>query len=94
MVVQHNLRAMNSNRMLGLTQGTQAKSTEKLSSGFKINRAADDAAGLSISEISRILGQDSSIRKEVLLEVLERMMKQKKEMEKNILSVRGLLESI
>ena len=51
-------------------------------------------AGLSISEISRILGQDSSIRKEVLLEVLERMMKQKKEMETNILSVRGLLESI
>jgi DNA-binding transcriptional MerR regulator len=51
-------------------------------------------AGLSISEISRILGQDSSIRKEVLLGVLERMMKQKKEMETNILSVRGLLESI
>ena len=53
MVVQHNLTAMNSNRMLGLTQATQAKSTEKLSSGYKINRAADDAAGLSISEKMR-----------------------------------------
>ena len=53
MVVQHNLRAMNSNRMLGLTTATQAKSTEKLSSGYKINRAADDAAGLSISEKMR-----------------------------------------
>ena len=53
MVVQHNLTAMNSNRMLGLTTNTQAKSTEKLSSGYKINRAADDAAGLSISEKMR-----------------------------------------
>ncbi len=53
MVVQHNLTAMNSNRMLGLTTTTQAKSTEKLSSGYKINRAADDAAGLSISEKMR-----------------------------------------
>ena len=53
MVVQHNLTAMNSNRMLGITTGTQAKSTEKLSSGYKINRAADDAAGLSISEKMR-----------------------------------------
>ena len=53
MVVQHNLTAMNSNRMLGLTQNSQAKSTEKLSSGYKINRAADDAAGLSISEKMR-----------------------------------------
>ena len=53
MVVQHNLTAMNSNRMLGITQGTQAKSTEKLSSGYKINRAADDAAGLAISEKMR-----------------------------------------
>ncbi len=53
MVVQHNLRAMNSNRMLGLTAASQAKSTEKLSSGYKINRAADDAAGLSISEKMR-----------------------------------------
>ena len=53
MVVQHNLRAMNSNRMLGLTANVQSKSTEKLSSGYKINRAADDAAGLSISEKMR-----------------------------------------
>ena len=53
MVVQHNLTAMNSNRMLGITQGAQAKSSEKLSSGYKINRAADDAAGLSISEKMR-----------------------------------------
>ena len=53
MVVQHNLRAMNSNRMLGVNTQTQAKSTEKLSSGYKINRAADDAAGLSISEKMR-----------------------------------------
>ena len=53
MVVQHNLQAMNSNRMLGLTTKTQGKSTEKLSSGYKINRAADDAAGLAISEKMR-----------------------------------------
>ena len=53
MVVQHNLTAMNSNRMLGVTTSTQAKSTEKLSSGYKINRAGDDAAGLSISEKMR-----------------------------------------
>ncbi len=53
MVVQHNLTAMNSNRMLGITTSQQAKSSEKLSSGYKINRAADDAAGLSISEKMR-----------------------------------------
>lgn len=53
MVVQHNLQAMNSNRMLGVNTQTQAKSTEKLSSGYKINRAADDAAGLAISEKMR-----------------------------------------
>ena len=53
MVVQHNLTAMNANRMLGITQGTLSSSTEKLSSGYKINRAADDAAGLSISEKMR-----------------------------------------
>ncbi|MCM1231259.1 MAG: flagellin [Ruminococcus flavefaciens] len=53
MVVKNNLTAMNSNRMLGLTNSVQAKSTEKLSSGYKINRAADDAAGLSISEKMR-----------------------------------------
>ena len=53
MVVQHNLRAMNANRMLGITQGSLSKSAEKLSSGYKVNRAADDAAGLSISEKMR-----------------------------------------
>ena len=53
MVVQHSLTAMNSNRMLGITTKTQAKATEKLSSGYKINRAADDAAGLAISEKMR-----------------------------------------
>ena len=53
MIVKHNLTAMNSNRMLGLTTSTQAKSTEKLSSGYKVNRAADDASGLAISEKMR-----------------------------------------
>ena len=53
MVVQHNITAMNANRMLGVTTTGQAKLTEKLSSGYKINRAADDAAGLSISEKMR-----------------------------------------
>ena len=53
MVVQHNLTAMNTNRMLGITTGQQAKSSEKLASGYRINRAADDAAGLSISEKMR-----------------------------------------
>ncbi len=53
MVVQHNLTAMNSNRMLGVTTSTQSKLTERLSSGYKINRAADDAAGLTISEKMR-----------------------------------------
>ena len=53
MVVQHNLLAANTNRQLGITTSAQAKSTEKLSSGYKINRAADDAAGLSISEKMR-----------------------------------------
>ena len=53
MIVKHNITAMNSNRMLGLTTSSQAKSTEKLSSGYKINRAADDAAGLAISEKMR-----------------------------------------
>ncbi|WP_406544540.1 flagellin [Pseudobutyrivibrio sp.] len=53
MVVQHNMQAANASRMLGITTGDQSKSTEKLSSGFKINRAADDAAGLSISEKMR-----------------------------------------
>jgi flagellin len=53
MVVQHNIAAMNANRNLGITVGQQAKSSEKLSSGYKINRAADDAAGLAISEKMR-----------------------------------------
>jgi flagellin len=53
MVVQHNIKAMNANRMLGVNTQVQAKSAEKLSSGYKINRAADDAAGLSISEKMR-----------------------------------------
>ena len=53
MVVQHNMQAANTNRQLGITAGAQAKSTEKLSSGYKINRAADDAAGLAISEKMR-----------------------------------------
>ena len=53
MVVQHNMQAMNSNRMLGLTSSALTKSTEKLSSGYKINRAADNAAGLAISEKMR-----------------------------------------
>ena len=53
MVIQHNLTAMNTNRQLGITTGNQAKSTEKLSSGYRINRAGDDAAGLTISEKMR-----------------------------------------
>lgn len=53
MVVQHNLTAMNANRQLGITTNVQAKSSEKLSSGYKVNRAADDAAGLTISEKMR-----------------------------------------
>ena len=63
MVIQHNITAMNSNRQLGITTGLQAKSSEKLSSGYKINRAADDAAGLSISEKMRrqIRGLDQAI---------------------------------
>lgn len=53
MVVQHNLTAMNASRQLGITTGNQAKATEKLSSGYRINRAGDDAAGLTISEKMR-----------------------------------------
>ena len=62
MVVQHNLTAMNANRQLGITAGNQAKATEKLSSGYRINRAGDDAAGLSISEKmrSQIRGLDKA----------------------------------
>ena len=64
MVVQHNLQAMNSNRMLGLTQSTLSKSTEKLSSGYRVNRAADDAAGLAISEKMRrqVRGLSQAVR--------------------------------
>ena len=53
MVVQHNMQSMNANRQLGITTDSQKKVTEKLSSGYKINRAADDAAGLTISEKMR-----------------------------------------
>ena len=53
MVVQHNMQAANANRMLNVTTSAQSKSTEKLSSGYRINRAADAAAGLSISEKMR-----------------------------------------
>ena len=53
MVVQHNLSAMNANRQLGIVSGAQGKTTEKLSSGYRINRAGDDAAGLTISEKMR-----------------------------------------
>jgi flagellin len=62
MVVQHNLTAMNANRQLGITTNGQAKSAEKLSSGYRINRAGDDAAGLKISEKmrSQIRGLDKA----------------------------------
>ena len=53
MVIQHNMAAMNSSRQIGITTDKQQKSTEKLSSGYRINRAADDAAGLAISEKMR-----------------------------------------
>ena len=53
MVVQHNMQAANASRVLNITANQQTKSTEKLSSGYRINRAADDAAGLSISEKMR-----------------------------------------
>ena len=58
MAVQHNLTAMNANRQLGITSGAQAKSSEKLSSGYRINRAGDDAAGLKISEKKLSSGQN------------------------------------
>jgi len=53
MIIQHNMSALNTNRVLGITNGSLAKSTEKLSSGYRVNRAGDDAAGLSISEKMR-----------------------------------------
>ena len=62
MVVQHNMQAANANRQLGITTSAQAKSTEKLSSGYRVNRAGDDAAGLAISEKmrSQIRGLDKA----------------------------------
>jgi flagellin len=62
MVVQHNITAMNANRQLGITTSAQSKSSEKLSSGYRINRAGDDAAGLTISEKmrSQIRGLDKA----------------------------------
>ncbi len=62
MIVQHNLSSMNTNRMLGISTSSLSKSTEKLSSGYRINRAADDAAGLAISEKmrSQIRGLDQA----------------------------------
>ena len=57
MRIQHNIRAMNADRQLGITEGILGKSAEKLSSGYKVNRAADDAAGLSISEKMRKIGR-------------------------------------
>lgn len=62
LVVQHNMTAMNANRQLGVTSSAQAKATEKLSSGYRINRAGDDAAGLTISEKmrSQIRGLDKA----------------------------------
>ena len=64
MVVQHNMQAVNTNRMLGQNVKAVAKNTEKLSSGYKVNRAADDAAGLSISEKMRnqIRGLNQAVR--------------------------------
>ena len=53
MIIQHNMPAANTNRQLGITNSSLSKSTEKLSSGYRVNRAADDAAGLSISEKMR-----------------------------------------
>jgi flagellin len=64
MIINHNLNAMNANRMMGINTGLQQKSIEKLSSGLRINRAGDDAAGLSISEKMRaqIRGLDQASR--------------------------------
>ena len=53
MIIKHNLSAMNANRMLGITSGKKGKIAEKLASGYRINRSADDAAGLAISEKMR-----------------------------------------
>ena len=60
MVVQHNMQAANANRMLNVTTSAQSKSTEKLSSGYRINRAADDAAGLGVKGIKADTEQDAT----------------------------------
>ena len=74
MIVQHNMSAANANRMLGITTGQQSKSTEKLASGYKINRAADDAAGLAISEKMRyaVRGLNRASLKHPLRSVLQK----------------------
>ena len=61
MVIQHNLSAGNTERQMGIVKGNKAKSTQRLSSGYRINCAADDAAGLSISEKMEIQLQDMKI---------------------------------
>ena len=61
MIVQHNMASANTNRQLGITNTNLSRSTEKLSSGYRINRAGDDAAGLSISEKMR--GQISGLKR-------------------------------
>lgn len=77
MVVQHNMSAMNANRMLSGVSSAQSKSTEKLSSGYRINRAADDAAGLSISEKMR--GQIRGlIRLQLTLRMVSHLSRQQK----------------
>ncbi len=64
MIINHNISAMNSYRNLAFNDTNMSKTMEKLSSGFRINRAADDAAGLAISEKmrSQITGLDQAIR--------------------------------
>ena len=66
MVVQHNLSSMNTNRQLGISTGELSKSTEKLSSGYRINRAGDDAAGLKISEKMRSQIRDVDMAAEMV----------------------------
>ena len=74
MVVQHNLSAMNTNRQLGVVTKSLSSATEKLSSGYRINRAADDAAGLSISEKMRkqIRGLDRHLQMHRMVSLLFR----------------------
>lgn len=77
MVVQHNMQAMNANRQLSVTTSAQSKSTEKLSSGYRINRAGDDAAGLKISEKmrSQIRGLDKASSNAQMVSLLSRQLK-------------------